>query len=693
MRLQQESMMWRRVVFALVLMVFAKCMQGQAALHGNARNSDPAGTLTVVRSIRTLSQADAARSLPVHLKAVVSYYDASIDAQIGTLFVHDATGGIFLLVPARPLLPIRRGTVLDVVGVTAPGGFAPVVAHPQLRVLGQSDAAEPAPLVSLSQMADGSYDSQIVEVEGVVHSATRQNENSVLKIAIEGGLIHATTLWESGVDYGRLVGATVRAHAVAASRFNEHRQLSGVHLFIASAKDIQVLRSGPAEPFELPLQSISQLSAFDAARATVDRVHIRGTVTLLRPGQLLCVQDQTGGICVDTEDRSAVPLGAVVDVVGFRARGDAAPKLTEAVIRDTGRLPQPLMPRMLSSSEALTGIHAGELVQMEGEVAGLNSDPREPSVMIASRGLIFSATLPSGPAGMDLARWKKGSKVRIAGICSMLTNSGQIDFRQGKESFQGFRILLRSPDDITTLKRPSWWTPVHTIATLSAALLSTLAALGWAMMLHRRVEQQTRLVRDSEERFRHLAHHDPLTGLPNRALLQLRLSEAIEKTRKERYSLALFMLDLDGFKQVNDSLGHDAGDLVLQAASQRICDAVEKGDTVARIGGDEFVVLLLRPQGVDDAHQIAKDILRRFTMPLQIRAETITVSCSIGISICHGTAMDAQALMSSADAAMYQAKLYGRNQFQTHRSLDRQISVEISRQPVLIGGRAGRASQ
>ena len=652
---------WQSTVCALSLLFLAATSPSQTPGPDQRDGSLRLGPLQSVRAIRSLSPDEAARSLPVHLRATVVFYDATIDQQVGTLFVHDVTGGIFVKVPASPLLPLHEGTLVDISGVSGPGLFAPIIDLPQMRIVGEAAMPRKAPLVGLAQLMGGTFDSQWVQVEGVVHSVMPQGQNMILRLAAQSGMISATTIREPGVDYERLIDADVRTYAVAASSFNQRRQLAGVHLFIPSLRDVTVLHYSPLAPFDLPLRLVRQTSEFATGQERGDRVHLRGTVTLQRPGELVCLQDTTGGLCVDTLDRLQVPLGSTVDVVGFRAVGDAGPKLTDAVVRSSGERPGAPAPILLSADEALQGTHAGEVVQLDGQIAGLNADPREPAVLIASGGLVFSAVLPSKSVVADLTTWQIGSRVRVVGICSAIADLQQEDERQGKESYAGFRLLLRSPADLTIVQQPSWWTPRHAILTLSTVLVTTLAALGWAMWLHRRVRQQTGMLKENERRYRHLAYHDPLTGLANRALLQLRLSACLEEAGKARRSLALLLLDLDGFKQINDTLGHDAGDATLRTVAGRLEEFVQWPNTVARMGGDEFVVVLL-DRDAEAACSLAEQIRERLSDPLQIGCHTASVACSIGISLFNSDTNSVGALLKEADAAMYQAKLSGRNQ-------------------------------
>jgi diguanylate cyclase (GGDEF)-like protein len=165
----------------------------------------------------------------------------------------------------------------------------------------------------------------------------------------------------------------------------------------------------------------------------------------------------------------------------------------------------------------------------------------------------------------------------------------------------------------------------------------------------------------AEGRIRHLAMHDALTDLPNRTLLTERIEQAIVRARREKSRLGLMYFDLDKFKPINDSLGHEVGDLLLKAVARRAVDCVRESDTVARIGGDEFVVLLPVLAEERDALMVAEKIRAALNQPFQVAGNTLNISTSIGLTIYPEHGVDEQMLTRNADAAMYQAKTQGRN--------------------------------
>jgi diguanylate cyclase (GGDEF)-like protein len=167
----------------------------------------------------------------------------------------------------------------------------------------------------------------------------------------------------------------------------------------------------------------------------------------------------------------------------------------------------------------------------------------------------------------------------------------------------------------------------------------------------------------ANEQLRSLALHDKLTGLPNRMLLEDRMAQAITRAGRSGRSFALMFVDLDRFKPVNDTHGHDVGDRLLQEVARRLAGCVRKADTVARTGGDEFVVVLGEIGGAKDAAMVGAKILDELARPFFVEGHELEISCSIGISVYPEDGRDIPTLMANADKAMYHAKRSGRNQY------------------------------
>jgi diguanylate cyclase (GGDEF)-like protein/PAS domain S-box-containing protein len=170
--------------------------------------------------------------------------------------------------------------------------------------------------------------------------------------------------------------------------------------------------------------------------------------------------------------------------------------------------------------------------------------------------------------------------------------------------------------------------------------------------------------KEYEEKICYQANYDSLTNLPNRLLFRERLAQTVLFTRRKGEHQAVLFVDLDNFKMINDSLGHDAGDALLQQAAERFQNDVRETDTVARMGGDEFTILLSHITDPEDAAFIARKLLSTVAVPFVLRGHNVTVTASIGIAVCPHDAVEPGELITYADAAMYQAKSRGKNNYQ-----------------------------
>jgi diguanylate cyclase (GGDEF)-like protein len=175
----------------------------------------------------------------------------------------------------------------------------------------------------------------------------------------------------------------------------------------------------------------------------------------------------------------------------------------------------------------------------------------------------------------------------------------------------------------------------------------------------------------------YLAHHDHLTGLANRTLLHERLRQAILRAQNQDQKVAIFLIDIDFFKQINDSLGHADGDLLLATVGQRLLSSVRESDTVARMGGDEFVIVMPEVPTRQDVERCGEQIIRSASQPIDINGQKISLTLSVGVSIFPEGGRTAERLLRNADAAMYAVKDAGRNSlcvFQKSLTSKRQAS-------------------
>lgn len=167
--------------------------------------------------------------------------------------------------------------------------------------------------------------------------------------------------------------------------------------------------------------------------------------------------------------------------------------------------------------------------------------------------------------------------------------------------------------------------------------------------------------RAHEERMRHLAHHDLLTGLPNRTLLLDRLHQLLIEAKRNDSKVAVMFIDLDNFKPINDTMGHDVGDMLLQEITRELLECLRESDTAARIGGDEFIVLLPSIETDENAMLVAEKICHNLNKSFTLSGQTVSISSSIGVALYPDHSDEEQQLLKQADTAMYHAKKDGRN--------------------------------
>jgi diguanylate cyclase (GGDEF)-like protein len=235
---------------------------------------------------------------------------------------------------------------------------------------------------------------------------------------------------------------------------------------------------------------------------------------------------------------------------------------------------------------------------------------------------------------------------------------------------------------------------------VTAMLLYVL--LQWGFNFLQRSEETLQEEREHLERYRiladdsmkemaHQARHDALTGLPNRLLFNEYLIQAIAQARSKRGKLAVIFLDLDRFKLINDTMGHNLGDQLLNNVAKRIRQTLRSGDTIARLGGDEFLVLLPEISEDQEAATISERILQVFTQPIILDGNEVYMSTSIGISLFPSDGSDMETLVKQADTAMYHAKEQGRNNYQFFTAglnikANERLSTENSLRKALVRG-------
>lgn len=674
--------------------------------------------LTNVRAVRELIPAAAAQALPLSVTGVITY----IDPRSQLLFLQDSTGGIYVKYPAAHHPELTAGSRVTLVGLTNAGDFAPVIVAPKFIVHGVAPLPAPIP-VTVEKAAAGALDAQYVSIEGVVHPMRVGEElahpDLTFELLTAVGQVHVHTSPDfSDLDHSRsLEDAKVRIRGVLATVFNARRQLVAYQMVVEKRSDIEVIEPGIADPFAMETTPIGALLRFSPAARFGHRVKVQGTVTLVDP-DFLYLEDASDGVEVRGDTRS-IHVGDVIDAVGYPTLvGRYSPVMTDAVFNRVGRGGH-LEPNLVSAESLLEGHEDSKLVTVEGRLLAALDGPARKNLVLQSGVRTFAAQLDTPDMGVDLWKLREGSVLRLTGVSLTQVDPGKL-YRLLEEDPVSFQILLRSPADVTVIRRAPFWTLRGTLSVLAILSLLILAILVWVNVLRLRVRTQmaelrrasetaqairdlssamekvsrlqqfdtpvsvrgsediAQLVvgfntmlselrerdrdkRDAESRLQHMALIDDLTGLPNRRLLSDRLAHNLAKARRENRMVALLYIDLDGFKLVNDSLGHSVGDLLLGQVAQRLRSRFRQSDTLARIGGDEFALIIDHIPAKSDADKAAQSVAEVLKAPFEIEGQAIRITASIGVSIFPDQANESGQMLQQADWAMYAAKRNGKN--------------------------------
>lgn len=674
--------------------------------------------METIAAVRQLTASRAALALPVRVTGVIT----ALDPMWRQIFFQDQSGGIFIKYSGNPP-GLRVGERVTINGITDPGNYAPVILAPKFEDKGPSTLPVPIP-VTFDDAEAGRLDSQYVSVEGVVHPLTFAElpDHPILTFELytSFGQIHVSTSpgFPDLRTSGNLEDARVRIRGAFGTIFNSRRQLVGYQLAISSPSQIEVIEPPIANPFALETTPIGNLLRFSPSLRFGHRVRVSGSVALV--GQdLVYIEDVSGGVEI-RGNHPGLHLGDRIEAVGYPTlSGRYSPVLSDATLRAISGS-QIVQPVATTAQAILLGKFDSQLVTVEGRLLTVLHARGACNLVLQSGAQTFTAQLETADLGAYPCKLTEGSVLRLTGI-----SSAQIDptklYRLLQEDPATFKVLLRGPEDIAIVRFAPFWTPRTTFSVLAFFSLLIVVILAWVSVLRRRVRKQLaaleraeqtthaihdlsvamqevsheerfdaevsvrgtediahlvvgfnqmlaelrqrdRAKRDAETRLQHQALIDELTGLPNRRLLSDRLGQSLATARRENSMLALLYIDLDGFKLVNDSFGHAAGDILLTEVSRRFRSRTRESDTLARLGGDEFTVILNCIHSKEDAEKAARDLLDSLGESFFIEGREATVGASIGISVFpeHGMANDD--LLQQADSAMYVAKRRGANQ-------------------------------
>lgn len=765
---------WRELLAAIgAAGLGSLCAQTAPPGHGPKAPN----VLTTVAEIRALTPGEIAAGAPVELHAVATYYEA----KEGQIFVQDRTGAIFVQAPASPP-SVRPGDEVVIQGVTVPS-YSVNVKATSIEDVGKGRLPEPLQL-TWSGLVARANDCLYVTITGTVRSATLQSVTNsgdttgaylLMDVQTDGGPVRVHVEDPQGINPIKMLDAQVRLTGVVGGIFDGKFQQTGSELWVSTAKHMEVLKAGAGNPVALPLTDISRILAHSYVKEESQRVHVRGSITLFEPGvQVVVETPQSQAVLVNTYDESPLRIGQVVDVVGFPGPGQYSEVIGQGTVLPSSKV-QPIEPLAVGWDGALRGLYPYELVSMQGTVAAEVHEAHEDTLVIQSGSHVFSAILarPVWYRVTDesaLPRYPIGSRVRVTGVCFVHAGGPW-------STPQWFDLELRTPGDVAVLANPSWWTVDHLLRVSAILIALVLVVLLWAVLLQRKVRQQTeqiRLTMESEaarerriaqleaERGRvleainsmtsldevlqmilglicnqlgvqacwcelangtrlgdaapqdgtallvrrdiysgagerlgalvlagadvyhghagdvlemgaslaalaidtrrlyetlvHRSQYDQLTNAANRFLLESRLEETLAHASRTKSRFALVYIDLDQFKRVNDLYGHRVGDLFLQQVTQRLSERLRSVDTLARVGGDEFVALIPLVHSREEVEEIAQRLMRTFDEPFDVEAHSIRGGASCGIAVYPEDGQTKDELQRVADRAMYERK-------------------------------------
>jgi diguanylate cyclase (GGDEF)-like protein len=723
--------------------------------------ADP-GTITSLAAIHALSHAEAAKKPSVAFEATVTYRREN---EI-TLFVQDGNAAIWVYADTR--FKLKPGDRVLVRG-KAQDSFRPVAIADSVTVLRHGDLPKPVP-VTFDQLIASQFDCMRVSVRAKVLSADVIISSELptwhLRLLVDGSLVEAYVNSSEENVVGSLVDANIELAGVAGASFDGKMHQTGVTLSVPSVADLKVISRASTSPWSLPVTPMDQIITDYRLKYESRRVRIHGTITYYQPSSTLILQTGSTSLWVQTIREKPLQIGNQADVTGIPDVRDGYLTLTGGEILE-GPPYAPVAPQPATAAQLVSGDQIFDLVSVTAQVVMEVRESSQDEYVLVADGQVFAAIYhhPNirNLQALPMNRVPLGSTVRISGICFPSDHSSPFNHDQA------FNILMRTPDDIAVIARPTFLTVDNMIIVVVAMLLAMLAvgARGW--LVERKVRRQTAAMAYIEQRrgriledinssrplaaiieeitelvscklkgapcwcqisggarlgnwptklasfrvvegeisarsgpplgaifaaldpltkpssvepealsmatalaalaietrrlytdLRHRSEFDLLTDTLNRFSLDKRLDGLIAEARGSAGLIGLVYVDLDRFKQINDSHGHQIGDLYLQEVSLRMKRQLRNADSLARIGGDEFAVLVPDVRSRADVEEIALRLEQSFDEPFTVENVTFQSSASVGIAVFPQDAANKELLFRVADTAMYAAKNHKR---------------------------------
>jgi signal transduction histidine kinase len=493
--------------------------------------------LTNAADVISLPAETASRFLKVLIQGVVTASDPALH---GRFFVQDDTGGVF--VDNANGSPVEAGQRVEVSGITYPGAYAPTVTAPQVRVLGTGPMPAPHP-VSIEQLMSGTEDSQRIEISGVVRDARLDGARLVLDLGAGGYRFRAYATAPGDFDCGQLIGSQVRVRGTAAEAHNRSlRQLIAVEVYVPHLTDLTVEKPEPANPFDRAVIPLGNLAQYRRNNSLNQRVHVRGVVTLQRHGESVFLQDELGGLQIQSRQSAVCTPGETVEAVGFPAIENYHPVLQNAVFRKTEVPRAPLGPKPATIAELQNGLHHSEYVSLDGKViertvrqasrTRRSSPETIATLVLQTSNFTYTAQAEDAALRQELDAVPIGSVVRVSGICLTDIDS------DGK--LRTLELLLGEPGDVRIVRKPGWWTPRRLL--IGFVIVSTVSIVfaSWTIMVSRKNSVLNFLVAEREKAQRALVEaNDQLEQRVKERTEQLKFEIGARKESEVQFKAVL----------------------------------------------------------------------------------------------------------------------------------------------------------
>jgi signal transduction histidine kinase len=444
-----------------------------------AGNESALPVLTNIARIKQLRGNEATRGYQVCVRGIVTFQNGVRD-----LVVHDSVDGIFVA-RTNASSDFVQGQLVEVRGVTGLAGYAPRVEANEIVALGSADLPPPRHL-SFDWLSSGREDCQWIEVRGVVRSVTLGPNDHHFDISMDGNRLRVCVLDCTITHCGRLIDSTVRVRGVLGSNRNSKQQILAPLLW-ATSENVFVEEVAGEDPFATPIRPAASLLQFAPDSTPNHRVRIRGVVTHQSRGNFLFVRDCAQGLWLQTRQTTALKPGQIVEAVGFEGMGKYSPVLQDVIFRRVGEGAVP-QPAAITAKEALRGDHDADLVEITGQLLDSFHGGDDRIFVLQSDRAVFNAYLPKSANVSSTPR--NGSTLKLTGICLIDDVLKNVD----KVRPTAFRLLLRSPEDVVVIQKPSWWTLSRLLWALVALASVTLASSAWVVSLRRRVQLQTGII-------------------------------------------------------------------------------------------------------------------------------------------------------------------------------------------------------